>query len=93
MAGEYLPKFRSTNGAPRPQLVRPDWVSLNGIWQFEVDQGDSGLERGVLERELRSNIMVPFAPKSQASGVGNQDFLQAVWYRRHIDSPTVACHK
>jgi hypothetical protein len=30
---------------PRPQFVRPDWRSLNGEWEFEVDQGDSRLER------------------------------------------------
>ena len=32
---------------PRPQFVRPDWLSLNGEWQFEIDRSDSGLERGV----------------------------------------------
>ncbi len=28
---------------PRPQFVRPDWLCLNGEWQFEMDPGDSGL--------------------------------------------------
>ena len=27
---------------PRPQFVRCDWLCLNGQWEFEVDQGDSG---------------------------------------------------
>ena len=30
---------------PRPQFVRDDWLCLNGAWQFEMDPGDSGLER------------------------------------------------
>jgi RNA polymerase sigma-70 factor (ECF subfamily) len=32
---------------PRPQFVRADWLNLNGQWQFEIDAGDSGLERGL----------------------------------------------
>lgn len=72
---------------PRPQLVRATWLNLNGTWQFEIDQGDSGLERGLRDRELNSTIIVPFAPESAASGVGNTDFLQAVWYRRTVMIP------
>lgn len=73
---------------PRPQLQRPTWITLNGTWQFEIDQGDSGRERGLLERELNSTITVPFAPETEASGVGNRDFLHAVWYRRTITVPS-----
>ncbi len=39
---------------PRPQFVRAEWVNLNGEWQFEIDRSDSGLERGVRDRELRT---------------------------------------
>ena len=72
---------------PRPQLQRPTWQSLNGTWQFEIDQGDSGRERGLLERELAQTITVPFAPETEASGIGNRDFLNAVWYRRTVTIP------
>lgn len=72
---------------PRPQFVRPRWLSLNGEWQFEIDQGDSGLERGLLERELRERILVPFCPESSLSGVEQRDFLNAVWYRRQVTVP------
>lgn len=72
---------------PRPQFVRPTWLNLNGEWQFELDQGDSGLERGVAERELQSRITVPFAPESELSGIGNTDFLEAVWYRKTLQIP------
>ncbi|MGO1925993.1 MAG: beta-galactosidase, partial [Brachybacterium tyrofermentans] len=57
---------------PRPQLQRPTWMTLNGTWQFEIDQGDSGRERGLLERELAQTITVPFAPETEASGIGNR---------------------
>lgn len=72
---------------PRPQLVREDWLNLNGCWEFEHDPGDSGLDRGLLDRELAERIVVPFAPESTASGIGNVDFLRAVWYRRAVQVP------
>ncbi len=72
---------------PRPQFARENWRTLNGWWQFEVDQGDTGLQRGLLGRRLASRILVPFAPESAASGVGLRDQLRAVWYRRTLEVP------
>jgi len=72
---------------PRPQFMREDWLCLNGEWQFEIDQGDSGLERGLLDRALTDKIIVPFCPESNLSGVENRDFLNAVWYRREVTIP------
>ncbi|MEO3806148.1 sugar-binding domain-containing protein [Nonomuraea sp. B1E8] len=72
---------------PRPQMVRQDWLTLNGPWQFEIDGGDSGLERGLRERELSGTITVPFAPESELSGLGHTDFMEAVWYRRTVTIP------
>jgi beta-galactosidase/beta-glucuronidase len=72
---------------PRPQFVRPDWLCLNGEWQFEIDAGDSGLERGLLDRELLERILVPFCPESELSGISNTDFMNAVWYRRTVQIP------
>lgn len=72
---------------PRPQFVRQNWLCLNGEWQFEIDPGDSGLERGLIERELQDRILVPFCPESVLSGIGNTDFLNAVWYRRTVAIP------
>jgi beta-galactosidase/beta-glucuronidase len=72
---------------PRPQFVRKDWLCLNGEWQFEIDPGDSGLERGLVNRELNQRIIVPFCPESPLSGIGNQDFLNTVWYRRQVTVP------
>jgi len=72
---------------PRPQFVRADWLCLNGPWEFEIDQGDSGLERGLLERPLSGTINVPFCPESALSGVGCTDYMDAVWYRRQAEIP------
>ena len=72
---------------PRPQFVRPDWLCLNGAWQFEADPGDSGIERGLRDRELSQSIQVPFCPESPLSGVNHLDFMDAVWYRRTVTIP------
>ena len=72
---------------PRPQFVRDKWLCLNGIWQFEIDAGDSGLERGLKDRELSGSIVVPFCPESELSGVNNRDFLNSVWYPRTVIIP------
>ncbi|MFC7878507.1 glycoside hydrolase family 2 protein [Isoptericola sp. NPDC057391] len=72
---------------PRPQVVRDRWLNLNGRWGFEIDPGDSGLERGLRTQPLTGSITVPFAPESELSGVENTDFLEAVWYRREVTIP------
>jgi beta-galactosidase/beta-glucuronidase len=72
---------------PRPQFRRADWLNLNGTWQFEIDRGDSGLERGLVGRELAGEITVPFCPESELSGVHDVDFMAAVWYRRTVRVP------
>ena len=72
---------------PRPQFVRDEWVCLNGKWEFEIDQGDSGIHRGIMDRKLISEIVVPFCPESPLSGINEQDFMHAVWYRRKIEIP------
>ncbi len=75
---------------PRPDLRRDDrwWLNLNGRWQFEIDPGVSGQERGYRSgRELDSHIIVPFCPESGLSGVAETDFLNSVWYRRFFSVP------
>ena len=73
---------------PRPQFRRDRWLNLNGRWEFEIDRSDSGRERGLIDRPLTDTIIVPFAPESELSGIGESDFLRAVWYRRSITVPT-----
>jgi len=72
---------------PRPQLTRHVWQNLNGEWEFEFDPGDSGLERDLKDRPLAQRIQVPFCPESQLSGLGQTDFMAAVWYRRQVVIP------
>ncbi len=73
---------------PRPQMVRQDWICLNGKWQFEFDFGKSGKARGMLEKAAYDKeINVPFCPESSLSGIGHVDFINAVWYKREFVLP------
>jgi hypothetical protein len=68
---------------PRPQLVRPDWLNLNGLWDYAITPGAA-------DRPVRweGPILVPFPVESALSGVmrrlGPQERL---WYRRTFEMP------
>ncbi len=67
---------------PRPQLVRPDWTNLNGLWDYAIRGKDSRQPPSDWDGE----ILVPFAVESPLSGVGKllkPD--QKLWYHRTFD--------
>ncbi|GHF44011.1 glycoside hydrolase [Deinococcus metalli] len=67
---------------PRPQLVRPEWLNLNGPWQFQAaGSGDAVPVR----RTLRETVLVPFPVESALSGVARHE--AAMWYRRTFTLP------
>jgi beta-galactosidase/beta-glucuronidase len=69
---------------PRPQLVRDHWQSLNGPWQFTFD--DAQRYVGPADPiEWTHQIIVPFAPETTASGIGDTEFHTCCWYRREFD--------
>lgn len=73
---------------PRPQFVRENWKSLNGEWDFEVDNGENGISHKFYERKtLQRKIIVPYCPESVLSGIGETDFMNCVWYRKDIEVP------
>ncbi len=73
---------------PFPQFERKNWLNLNGIWQFEIDRGVSGLDRRLFESgSLSSEITVPFCPESDLSGIGDKDFMTCVWYKKSVTLP------
>ena len=77
-----------SNEYPRPQLVRTDWLNLNGEWDFEIDNAKCGMEKEFFKRDsLDNRIIVPFCPESELSGINNKDFMECVWYRRNLDIP------
>ena len=56
---------------PRPDFQRPEWLNLNGTWQFQFDVDDQGVDKKWFDDpEVFSQwITVPFPWGSQLSGV------------------------
>ncbi|EOD67729.1 glycoside hydrolase family 2 protein [Amycolatopsis vancoresmycina] len=67
---------------PRPQLTRPRWLNLNGVWEYAGWPSSPGEPRpsGYAER-----ILVPFPPESALSGIARRD--EVLWYRRLVEIP------
>ncbi len=69
---------------PRPQLVRSEWLNLNGLWQYAIQPKDAARPGASFDGE----ILVPFAPESALSGVGKAVGPdQRLWYRRAFRVP------
>lgn len=68
---------------PRPQLTRPRWLNLNGVWEYAgwPSSPDEPRPSGYAER-----ILVPFPPESALSGIRRRD--EVLWYRRLFDVPS-----
>ncbi len=68
---------------PRPQLVRKEWLNLNGVWEFQP--GVSAGESMPTGKPLSSTILVPYPPESALSGV--MEHHERLWYRRSFSVP------
>ncbi|GGK98171.1 AbfB domain-containing protein [Mangrovihabitans endophyticus] len=67
---------------PRPQMVRPDWQSLNGIWQFA---GSGNIDNPPLNQNLGEEVLVPYPIESALSGImRHENFM---YYRRTFTVP------
>ncbi len=67
---------------PRPQMVRDDWLSLNGLWQLELGDADAAPPSN---KDLPLRILVPFPLESALSGVMKR--AERAWYRRSFQVP------
>ncbi len=69
---------------PNPQMLRAEWVNLNGEWEFvETDKEATFLGDAVYP----DRIVVPFCRESKLSGLGKTGFIKNVWYRRQVEIP------
>lgn len=72
------------NEYPRPHFRRENWLSLNGIWEFEFDDNKDGEARGIHNgnTKLEGEINVPFTYQYAESGIGDKAHHDTMWYRK-----------
>lgn len=81
-------------GYPRPQLVRADWLSLDGMWDFAFDRDNAGEDKGYSDGFPKQyDIRVPFAYETAKSGVNIQEPCENVWYGRTVSLTEEQIHK
>lgn len=68
---------------PRPQMVRTEWMNLNGLWNYAITPAEAS------EFTAEGQILVPFAVESSLSGVGRTlADNEALWYERTFTVPS-----
>ncbi|WP_118194146.1 glycoside hydrolase family 2 protein [Albibacterium indicum] len=69
---------------PRPQMVREDWVNLNGLWDYAITPKEANKPAN-----FEGNILVPFAVESALSGVGRTVGKDSIlWYNTNFKAPS-----
>ena len=80
--GETLDKAHPLQEYPRLQLRRDSYLNLNGLWDYAITP--------TADRppQYDGQILVPFSPESELSGVGRTLLpTQTLWYRRRVTLP------
>ncbi|MEM9717826.1 MAG: sugar-binding domain-containing protein [Bacteroidota bacterium] len=69
---------------PRPQMVRDQWINLNGTWNYAITENTASMPQS-----YEGDILVPFSVESELSGVkrlvGSEQIL---WYKKEIEIPS-----
>jgi beta-galactosidase/beta-glucuronidase len=64
-------------------------MSLNGNWEFEFDDGNTGLDENWASggRKFTRTILAPYSFESKRSGIADTSFHPWIWYRRAFAIP------
>lgn len=81
--GKAVTSENAWRSYPRPQLARPDWVNLNGSWDYAITKAAAARPT-----KMDGKILVPFAVESKLSGVARKVLPnERLWYRRSFTVP------
>ncbi|MDR0863884.1 MAG: hypothetical protein LBO74_02995 [Candidatus Symbiothrix sp.] len=78
------------NEYPRPQMVRDNWVNLNGIWDFAKNSNNPKIGSYTDFTNYSKKILVPFPVESALSGIMDTDYAnlnKAYAYKRTFTIP------
>jgi beta-galactosidase/beta-glucuronidase len=74
---------------PRPQMTRPEWINLNGLWEYAILPTHQKSPD-----HYQGQILVPFPVESSLSGVGKPLLPhEKLWYHRNFDLPVEWKHQ
>ncbi len=69
---------------PRPQLVREEWLNLNGLWDYAITPLATSSPTN-----YEGQVLVPFPIESVLSGINRRlDENSTLWYRRLVAVPS-----
>jgi len=76
---------------PRPQLVRDNWMNLNGVWDYFRRTNSVKLTYEETASRFTQKILVPFGVESALSGIMHTDYSttanSTLMYRRTFTLP------
>ena len=71
--GENIDPEQTWQEYPRPQLVRQDWMNLNGVWEYFRRDNTIKLDAETSTSRFTKHILVPFGVESALSGIMHTD--------------------
>uniref|UniRef100_A0A2D3V8N4 Probable hydrolase n=1 Tax=Ramularia collo-cygni TaxID=112498 RepID=A0A2D3V8N4_9PEZI len=72
---------------PRPKLQRPQWQSLNGVWQYSNASSLDAVNNPPFNQTLSQEVLVPFCLESGLSGIQGE-YMFYSWYSTKFVVPT-----
>lgn len=70
---------------PRPQMVRKNWLNLNGEWDFSFDDNNKGEKEGYQNGfNGQTKIRVPFTYETELSGIHDETEHKNIWYQKKV---------
>ncbi|SDF15332.1 Beta-galactosidase/beta-glucuronidase [Mucilaginibacter pineti] len=74
------------NEYPRPQLMRPAWTNLNGLWSYAITDND----QRKAPAQYDGKILVPYPLESALSGIKKTlRPSQLLWYKTTLQKPNL----